>query len=82
MRTADFFYLLPDEAIAQQPVEPRDAARLLDTRDMTDHTFRDLAALLAPGDLVVVEGALTVDKDFGAGYVYDAIIEKAKVTKE
>ncbi len=54
MQTSDFSYLLPEEAIAQQPVDPRDAARLLDTRDMTDHTFRELADLLAPGDLVVV----------------------------
>ena len=54
MRTAEFSYLLPEEAIAQQPVEPRDSARLLDTRDLTDHHFRDLAELLAPDDLVVV----------------------------
>jgi S-adenosylmethionine:tRNA ribosyltransferase-isomerase len=54
VRTVDFSYLLPDEVIAQQPIEPRDAARLLDTRDMTDHTFRELADLLVPGDLVVV----------------------------
>ena len=54
MQTSDFSYLLPEEVIAQQPVDPRDAARLLDTRDMTDHTFRELADLLAPGDLVVV----------------------------
>lgn len=54
MQTVDFSYLLPDRVIAQQPTEPRDAARLLDTRDMTDHTFGELADLLAPGDLVVV----------------------------
>jgi S-adenosylmethionine:tRNA ribosyltransferase-isomerase len=54
VQTSDFSYLLPEEVIAQQPVDPRDAARLLDTRDMTDHTFRELADLLAPGDLVVV----------------------------
>ncbi|MGZ8755691.1 MAG: S-adenosylmethionine:tRNA ribosyltransferase-isomerase, partial [Acidimicrobiia bacterium] len=54
MRTSEFFYPLPDAVIAQHPVEPRDAARLLDTRDMTDHTFRELADLLVPGDLVVV----------------------------
>jgi hypothetical protein len=39
-------------------------------------------AVVATGDLVVVEGPLTVNKDFGAGYKYDAIIEKATVTKE
>lgn len=54
MRTVEFFYLLPDEVIAQQPAEPRDAARLLDTRDLTDHRFRDLPDLLDRGDLVVV----------------------------
>ena len=54
MQTSDFSYVLPDEKIAQRPIEPRDAARLLDTRDMTDHVFRELADLLRPGDLVVV----------------------------
>jgi S-adenosylmethionine:tRNA ribosyltransferase-isomerase len=35
-------------------VEPRHDSRLLDTRDMRDHRFLDLADLLSPGDLVVV----------------------------
>jgi S-adenosylmethionine:tRNA ribosyltransferase-isomerase len=52
--TAEFDYRLPKEAIAQQPVEPRHASRLLDTRDLSDHLFIDLPALLRPGDLVVV----------------------------
>ncbi len=34
------------------------------------------------GDLVVVKGKLTVDKDFGAGYKYHVIIEDAGLTKE
>lgn len=38
--------------------------------------------LVAKGDLVMVEGILSVNKDFGAGYVYPVIIEKAMVTKE
>lgn len=54
MRISDFLYDLPDEAIAQSAVEPRDASRLLDTRDMSDHRFRELPGLLTPGDLVVV----------------------------
>lgn len=33
------------------------------------------------GDVVTVKGTLTVDKDFGAGYRYEVIIEKASVTK-
>jgi len=48
------------------------------TADLTVTT----SAVVAAGDQVVVEGSLTVNKDFGAGYKYDAIIEGAKVTKE
>lgn len=40
------------------------------------------AEIVAVGDVIVAEGVLAVDKDFGAGYVYAAIIEKATVTKE
>jgi S-adenosylmethionine:tRNA ribosyltransferase-isomerase len=54
MRAEDFFYPLPDDAIAQTAIEPRHQARLLDTRDMSDHRFIDLPDLLIPGDLVVV----------------------------
>ncbi len=54
MKTADFFYDLPEAAVAQTPIEPRDAARLLDTRDMTDRRFGELPDMLEPGDLVVV----------------------------
>jgi S-adenosylmethionine:tRNA ribosyltransferase-isomerase len=54
---ADLDYDLPAEAIAQRPVEPRDAARLLVDRgdEPPEHrTVADLPGLLAPGDLVVV----------------------------
>ena len=34
------------------------------------------------GDTVLISGAVTLDKDFGAGYKYDVIIEDAKVTVE
>jgi S-adenosylmethionine:tRNA ribosyltransferase-isomerase len=54
MLTSDFHYDLPDTAIAQEAVEPRDAARLLDTRTMEDRRFSDLPGLLRPGDLLVV----------------------------
>lgn len=54
MRTEELTYRLPDAAIAQTPVEPRDSARLLDTRTGLDHRVCDLPDLLEPGDLVVV----------------------------
>lgn len=54
MRVEDFTYELPESAIAQEAIEPRDSARLLDTRDMGDRRFTDLPDLLQSGDLVVV----------------------------
>jgi S-adenosylmethionine:tRNA ribosyltransferase-isomerase len=53
-----FDYDLPPSLIAQEPVEPRDAARLLVLRRersvWSDRTFRDLPTLLRPGDCLVV----------------------------
>ncbi len=58
METADFDYDLPDAAIAQHPVEPRDRARLLIDRGAgrrPDHRHVcDLADFVGPGDVVVV----------------------------
>ena len=54
MRVADFHYDLADTSIAQSAIEPRHDSRLLDSRDMSDHRFLDLADLLEPGDLLVV----------------------------
>ncbi len=46
------------------------------TNDLTV-TSTDTATV---GDVVVVEGTLAVDKDFGAGYTYAVILEEATVT--
>ncbi len=58
MKTSDFDYELPPEFIAQTPVEPRDASRLLvlkrDTGTLEHHRFRDLGGFLQPGDLLVL----------------------------
>jgi len=58
VRTADIDYDLPASAIAQTPIEPRDAARLLVDHGAgaaPEHLYvRDLPGLLQPGDLVVV----------------------------
>lgn len=34
------------------------------------------------GDVVVIAGTLATDKDFGMGYTYDVIVEKATLTTE
>ncbi len=58
MRTDDFAYELPRDLIAQEPAEPRDAARLMvlhRTAGRIEHCHvRDLPELLRPGDLLVV----------------------------
>ncbi|MHB1137383.1 MAG: tRNA preQ1(34) S-adenosylmethionine ribosyltransferase-isomerase QueA, partial [Microthrixaceae bacterium] len=58
VHTDELDYELPPEAIAQTPVEPRDAARLLvdlgpDVAPL-DRAVADLAQLLRPGDVLVV----------------------------
>jgi S-adenosylmethionine:tRNA ribosyltransferase-isomerase len=55
MRVDLFDFDLPAELVAQHPVRPRDAARLLviGQAALEDRLMRDLPALLRPGDLVV-----------------------------
>ncbi len=57
MKTAAFDYHLPPELIAQTPVEPRDASRLMvverDGGRILHHRFRDLPKFLRTGDLLV-----------------------------
>lgn len=53
----DFDYDLPDDRIAQTPIEPRDAARLLvdrGTHEPLDTRVAALPDILRPGDLLVV----------------------------
>lgn len=58
MRLSDFDYFLPDEAIAQSPIEPRDASKMLvldlECEAILHKRFFDLPDLLEEGDLVVM----------------------------
>ncbi|MBS1385286.1 MAG: tRNA preQ1(34) S-adenosylmethionine ribosyltransferase-isomerase QueA, partial [Flavonifractor sp.] len=58
MKTADFDFYLPEELIAQTPLERRDASRLLvldkNTGARRHMHFYDLPALLRPGDCLVL----------------------------
>lgn len=58
MRIEDFDYELPPGRIAQQPVEPRDASRLLvlhrEGGFLEHRRFSDLPCYLHPGDVLVV----------------------------
>ena len=55
MKTSIFDFNLPKELIAQEPVSPRDSARLLHVgNNFTDLVVRDLTSLVTPGDVLVV----------------------------
>jgi S-adenosylmethionine:tRNA ribosyltransferase-isomerase len=56
VKLSDFDYALPEELIAQEPVTPRDASRLLvlpPAGPPAHRRFAELDELLAPGDLLV-----------------------------
>ncbi|MCH5157024.1 MAG: tRNA preQ1(34) S-adenosylmethionine ribosyltransferase-isomerase QueA [Clostridiales bacterium] len=58
MKTSDFYYDLPEELIAQYPVEPRDSSRLLiydrKSKSITHKHFYDIVDYLHKGDVLVV----------------------------
>jgi S-adenosylmethionine:tRNA ribosyltransferase-isomerase len=79
---ADFDFALPPELIAQHPAAERSASRLLDGsgRLPVDRVFRDLPALLQPGDLLVfndtrvIKARLHGEKPTGG--VVEALVER------
>ncbi|HEY8419204.1 MAG TPA: tRNA preQ1(34) S-adenosylmethionine ribosyltransferase-isomerase QueA [Clostridia bacterium] len=64
MKTSDFYYDLPQELIAQTPVEPRDSSRLFvydRKQDKVTHTiFRNLGEFLKAGDVLVVNNTKVI----------------------
>ncbi|GAC1513831.1 MAG: tRNA preQ1(34) S-adenosylmethionine ribosyltransferase-isomerase QueA [Gemmatimonadaceae bacterium] len=64
LRTADFDYDLPAELIAQRPAPQRDQSRLMvvhrDTGRWEHRTFRHLADLIPPGDVIVLNTSRVV----------------------
>ena len=58
MNTADFDFHLPEELIAQTPLEKRDASKLLivnrETGEMQDKYFHSIIDMLEPGDALVM----------------------------
>lgn len=80
-----FTYELPDERIAQSPVEPRDSARLLDALgpDLVDRQVNELPSLIRPGDVIVmndtrvIPARLSLRKETG-GAVEILLVEPAE----
>ena len=61
MKTSDFYYDLPQELIAQTPLDRRDASRLLTLDKHTGrtehHHFYELPQFLRPGDCLVLNNS-------------------------
>ncbi len=64
LKTADFYYDLPEERIAQHPMEKRDHSRLmvLNRADGTvqDKHFYDILSYLKPGDVLVINDSKVI----------------------
>ncbi|MBR7098602.1 MAG: S-adenosylmethionine:tRNA ribosyltransferase-isomerase, partial [Clostridia bacterium] len=64
LRTSDFFYELPDELIAQHPIEPRDASRLMvlnrEKGTISHCHFADIVAFLNPNDVLVINDSKVI----------------------
>ena len=58
MKTSDFYYDLPEELIAQTPVEPRDSSRMMvynrKTKEVLHKHFYDVIDFLNEGDALIV----------------------------
>ncbi len=58
MKTSDFYYDLPEELIAQDPLKDRSSSRLLvlrkDTGETEHRIFSDIIEYLDPGDCLVI----------------------------
>ena len=64
MKTSDFYYDLPEELIAQTPIEPRDNSRLLvfnkDTGELSHKHFYNVFDYLKAGDCLVLNNTRVI----------------------
>lgn len=80
MKTSDFYYDLPKELIAQDPLEDRSSSRLMvlkrETGEITHRIFKDIVSYLNPGDCMVINDTKVIPaRLFGSKVGTDAKIE-------
>ena len=80
MKTSDFYYELPKELIAQDPLEDRSSSRLMHLDRITgavEHRhFRDIKEYLNPGDCLVINDTKVIPaRLYGHKAGTDALIE-------
>lgn len=80
MKTSDFYFDLPQELIAQDPLEDRSSSRLLvldkSTGEMEHHIFKEIVDYLHPGDCLVINNTKVIPaRLYGSKIGTDAKIE-------
>lgn len=80
MKTSDFYYDLPQELIAQDPLEDRSSSRLLvlnkETGEVEHHIFKEIVNYLNPGDCLVINDTKVIPaRLYGSRIGTDAKIE-------
>ncbi len=87
MKTSDFYYDLPEELIAQDPLEDRSSSRLLvlnkETGEREHRVFRDIIEYLHPGDCLVINDtkvipARLIGERVGTGAKIEVLLLKRK----
>lgn len=80
MKTSDFYFDLPQELIAQNPLEDRSSSRLLvlnkQTGEIEHHIFKEIVSFLHPGDCLVINDTKVIPaRLYGSKIGTDAKIE-------
>ena len=87
MKTSDFYYDLPEELIAQDPLEDRSGSRLLildkETGKTEHHIFKEIIDYLNPGDCLVINDtkvipARLIGEKVGTGAKIEVLLLKRK----
>ena len=64
LKTSDYYYELPQELIAQDPLEDRSSSRLMvldkETGAVSHHEFREITSFLNPGDCLVLNNTKVI----------------------
>lgn len=64
LKKSDFYFDLPQELIAQDPLEDRSSSRLLvldkETGEVTHHIFKEITGFLRPGDCLVLNNTKVI----------------------
>ena len=87
MQLKDFYYDLPKELIAQDPLEDRASSRLMvvdrNTGELKHDTFRNIADYLEPGDCLVINDTKVIPaRLFGTREDTGAVVEILLLTRK